>query len=230
MGGRMWKVLLSLGICGLVGYLTFITIGENLEYYFEVDELQSQLHESPSNLKGTIRMHGYVVPDSILRRQSTMEYRFIVQNDPPRRDSTSQTRVLVTYTGLVPDTFRSEAEVVVRGTVQPTTGASDLKVWTFQAESITAKCPSKYEAQAGTNYDTITNDRVLDPAVSLSALIQSGLPAHTLADDRNRVEEVADPREVSPPGSEEEIVNPREVWPPGSGKEVVDLREVFGLN
>ena len=188
-----WKVLLSLGICGLAGYLTFITIGENLEYYFTVDEIQLQLHESPSNLNGTVRMHGYVVPDSILRRQSTLEYRFIVQNDPPRRDSTSQTRVLVTYTGVVPDTFRSEAEVVVRGTVQPTTGASDLKVWTFQAESITAKCPSKYEAQAGTNYDTITNDRVLDPAVSLPALIQSGLPAHTLADDRG--EEVVDLRE-----------------------------------
>ncbi len=172
---------MSLSICGLVGYLAFITIGENLEYYFEVDELQSQLHESPSNLNGTIRMHGYVVPDSILRRQSTLEYRFIVQNDPPRSDSTSQTRVLVTYTGLVPDTFKSEAEVVVRGTVQPfTTGAANLTVWTFHGESITAKCPSKYEAQAGASYDTITDDRVLNPAVSLSALIRSGLPAHTV--------------------------------------------------
>jgi len=193
--GRTWKVILSLGVCGLAGYLTFITIGENLEYYFTVDEIQSQLYEAPSNLKGTIRMHGYVVPNSILRRQSSMEYRFIVQNDPPRRGSTSQTRVLVTYTGLVPDTFKSEAEVVVRGTVQPvTTGASGLTVWTFQGESITAKCPSKYEAQAGTSYDAITNDRVLDPAVSLPALIQSGLPAHTLADDRE--EAVVDLREV----------------------------------
>ena len=195
MGGRMWRVLLSLGICGLIGYLTFITIGENLEYYFTVDEIQSQLHESPSSLNGTIRMHGYVVPDSILRRRSTMEYRFIVQNDPPRSESTSQTRVMVTYTGVVPDTFKSEAEVVVRGTVQPfTTGAANLTVWTFQGESITAKCPSKYEAQAGTSYDAITNDRVLDPAVSLPALIQSGLPAHTLTDDRE--EAVVDLREV----------------------------------
>ena len=191
----MWKVILSLGACGLAGYLTFITIGENLEYYFTVDEMQSQLYEAPSNLKGVVRMHGYVVPNSILRRQSTMEYRFIVQNDPPRSDSTSQARVLVTYTGLVPDTFKSEAEVVVRGTVQPfTTGAANLTVWTFQGESITAKCPSKYEAQAGTSYDAITNDRVLAPAVSLPALIQSGLPAHTLADDRE--EAVVDLREV----------------------------------
>ena len=171
MGGRTWKVILSLGVCGLAGYLTFITIGENLEYYFTVDEIQSQLYEAPSNLKGVVRMHGYVVPNSILRRQSTMEYRFIVQNDPPRSESTSQTRVLVTYTGLVPDTFKSEAEVVVRGTVQPfTTGAANLTVWTFQAESITAKCPSKYEAQAGGSYETFTDDRVLNPAVSLPAL------------------------------------------------------------
>jgi cytochrome c-type biogenesis protein CcmE len=181
MGGRIWKVIVSLGICGLAGYLTFITIGENLEFYFTVDEIQSQLHESPSNLKGVVRMHGYVVPDSILRRRATMEYRFIVQNDPPRSESTSPTRVLVTYTGLVPDTFKSEAEVVVRGTIHPdTTGASDLALWTFQGESITAKCPSKYEAQAGGSYETLTDDRVLNPAVSLPALIQSGLPTHTL--------------------------------------------------
>ena len=168
MGGRTWKVILSLGVCGLAGYLTFITIGENLEYYFTVDEIQSQLYEAPSNLKGVVRMHGYVVPNSILRRQSSMEYRFIVQNDPPRSESTSQTRVLVTYTGLVPDTFKSEAEVVVRGTVHSnTTGASD---WTFQGESITAKCPSKYEAQAGGSYETLTDDRVLNPAVSLPTL------------------------------------------------------------
>ena len=171
-GGRiMRKVILSLGVCGLAGYLTFITIGENLEFYFTVDEIQSQLHESQSTLNGTVRMHGYVVQDSILRRRSTLEYRFIVQNDPPRSESTSQTRVLVTYTGLVPDTFKSEAEVVVRGTVHSdTTGASDLTLWTFQGESITAKCPSKYEAQAGGGVDIITDDRVLNPAVSLPAL------------------------------------------------------------
>ncbi len=125
-----------------------------MEYYFEVDEIQSQLHESPANLNGTIRMHGYVVPGSILRRESTLEYRFIVQNDPPRSDSTSQTRVLVSYTGIVPDTFKSEAEVVVRGTVHTVT-----PIWTFQAESITAKCPSKYEPQIGESYQVFTDEQ-----------------------------------------------------------------------
>ena len=179
MGGRMWRVLLSFGICGLVGYLTFITMRDSLEFYFEVDEIQAQLHESPSNLKGIIQMHGYVVPGSILRRRSTLEWRFIVQNDPPRSESTSQTRVMVTYIGIVPDTFKSEAEVVVRGTIHPdsghhlenTTGASNLALWTFQAEpnGITAKCPSKYEAAIGTGYQTLTDDRALDPAASLPA-------------------------------------------------------------
>ena len=151
----MWRVVLSLGICVLAGYLTFSTMRDSLEYYFEVDELQSQLHESPANLNGNIRMHGYVVPGSILRRESTLEYRFIVQNDPPRSDSTSQTRVLVSYTGIVPDTFKSEAEVVVRGTVHTDTP----EMWTFQAESITAKCPSKYEAQIGESYQVFTDEQ-----------------------------------------------------------------------
>jgi len=146
MTGRMWRVLVSLGICGLVGYLTFVTMRDNLEFYYTVDEIQLGLTETPANPEDVVQMHGYVVPGSIHRRIETLEYWFILQNDPPRSTRASQTRMSVTYTGVVPDTFRSEAEVVVRGTVHPdTTGAS---VWTFEAEpnGITAKCPSKYEA------------------------------------------------------------------------------------
>jgi len=43
-----------------------------------------------------------------------------------------------TYTGIVPDTFKNDAEVVLEGTLGPDG---------FHATGMTAKCPSKYEAQ-----------------------------------------------------------------------------------
>ena len=41
------------------------------------------------------------------------------------------------YTGVVPDTFKGEAEVVLTGR---------LEADGFKATGMTAKCPSKYEA------------------------------------------------------------------------------------
>ena len=44
------------------------------------------------------------------------------------------------YAGIVPDTFRDEADVVLEGEV----GSNGL----FRAETLLAKCPSKYEGQS----------------------------------------------------------------------------------
>jgi len=46
-------------------------------------------------------------------------------------------KVVATYTGLVPDTFKDGAELVLTGKLGPQG---------FQATDMTAKCPSKYEA------------------------------------------------------------------------------------
>jgi cytochrome c-type biogenesis protein CcmE len=48
--------------------------------------------------------------------------------------------VTVRYTGVVPDTFKDDAEVIVTGTL----GSDGV----FQASDLLAKCPSKYEAEA----------------------------------------------------------------------------------
>jgi cytochrome c-type biogenesis protein CcmE len=49
----------------------------------------------------------------------------------------------VRYTGIVPDTFKDEAEVVVEGVLNPDKAS-------FQAHTLLAKCPSKYEGLADT--------------------------------------------------------------------------------
>ena len=65
---------------------------------------------------------------------TSLEYRFQVQ---------SNGRVVpATYTGIVPDTFKDEAEVVLKGTLR----ADGFHV---EPNGVMAKCPSKYEPKKG---------------------------------------------------------------------------------
>ena len=81
-----------------------------------------------------------VVPGSIMRKRDSLEWRFKVQNNPARAAGTSGGVVDATYTGIVPDTFKDEAEVVLKGKLTPTGFHTD-------PNGVMAKCPSKYEAQ-----------------------------------------------------------------------------------
>jgi cytochrome c-type biogenesis protein CcmE len=114
------------------GGLLWSTLRDGTEYYKHVDEVMGQ----PDSWYGKkLQLHGYVVPESILRRRDTLDYRFKVQS--------KGSVVLASYTGIVPDTFKDEAEVVLKGT---------LSRDGFQVEpnGVMAKCPSKYEAKPAT--------------------------------------------------------------------------------
>ena len=88
-----------------------------------------------------LQLKGYVVPGSILRKRDSLEYRFKVQNNPARANESGGV-VEASYTGIVPDTFKDEAEVVLQG--QLTSSGFQVK-----PNGVVAKCPSKYEAAAG---------------------------------------------------------------------------------
>jgi cytochrome c-type biogenesis protein CcmE len=64
-----------------------------------------------------------------------------VQNNPIRNVTQGHV-VEASYTGIVPDTFKGEAEVVLRGRLT----SSGFHT---EPNGVVAKCPSKYEAQAG---------------------------------------------------------------------------------
>ena len=49
---------------------------------------------------------------------NTLDYRFKVQNNPIRAGEPGNV-ISVTYSGIVPDTFKGEAEVVLQGTLTP---------------------------------------------------------------------------------------------------------------
>ena len=119
-------VVLTLAFSGLL----WSTLREGTEYYKHVDEVMT----SPEQWEGkNMQLHGFVVAKSIMVNPRTLEYRFKVQNNGHA--------VNATYTGLVPDTFKGGAEVVLKGRLGP--HGFDVN----PNDGVMAKCPSKYEAK-----------------------------------------------------------------------------------
>ena len=120
-------LVLLLALSGLL----WSTLREGTEYYKHVDEVMAD----PAAWQGKrLQLHGFVVPDSILRKRDSLEYRFKIQN--------KGAVVEAQYTGVVPDTFADEAEVVLKGTL---TGEG----FRVAPNGVMAKCPSKYEPKKG---------------------------------------------------------------------------------
>lgn len=123
--------LTSLVLALSFGGLLYSTMGEATEYYKHVDEVMS----APEQWYGKkLQLHGYVVKDSVAWRKQSLEYKFKVQSNGHVVDAK--------YTGVVPDTFKGEAEVVLKGTLSP-------EGFSVAPNGVMAKCPSKYEARPG---------------------------------------------------------------------------------
>ena len=117
-------------IIGAIAYLMFSGINDSMVYYYSVSELMASAH----SLEGKgIRVSGYVSPGTIQKTAGRPEIRFVVF------EKHSDRTVPVVYQGIVPDTFKDNAEVVVEGTYR-----TDERL--FHANTLLAKCPSKYEA------------------------------------------------------------------------------------
>lgn len=116
-------------IIGALSFLMYTSISEGAEYYKFVDEVM----ESPEQWEGKrLRVHGWVLGDPQVNPQ-TLEYRFVIQ-------ANGET-VNATYRGVVPDTFKKDAEVVVKGMLTP-------EGIVIEDKGIMAKCPSRYEGDA----------------------------------------------------------------------------------
>jgi cytochrome c-type biogenesis protein CcmE len=121
------------------GGLMWSTLREGTEYFKHVDEVMSDRQAWEGK---PLQLHGYVVPGSILVKPSTLEYKFKVQNNPSRAGEAGNV-VEASYKGIVPDTFKDEAEVVLKGRLTP-------QGFHTEPNGVVAKCPSKYEAKTTT--------------------------------------------------------------------------------
>ncbi len=111
--------LLVVGVSGSRGFAYYLTVGEFLE--------------QPDRGGDAFRVNGKVATGSIQRLPSGQDVRFLM---------TADGRSLpVAYHGIIPDTFVDGADVVVEGRLRDD-GA-------FEAHTLLAKCPSKYESADG---------------------------------------------------------------------------------
>jgi cytochrome c-type biogenesis protein CcmE len=138
---RLKFLLLGVGITATMSTLLIVGMSGSggMSYYLSVSEFV----DSPDRADESLRINGKVAEGSIVRKPSGQDVTFLVTD--------GAANLPVRYHGIIPDTFVDDADVVVEGRL-----AED---GTFEAHTLLAKCPSKYEAADGTEqempgYDT----------------------------------------------------------------------------
>ena len=117
------SVVLVMALAGLL----YSTMGESLEYYKKVDEVMA----NPQEWHGkALQIHGYA--KDVGRKRDSLDWQFDITNNGKV--------VRARYTGVTPDTFKNDSEVVVKGRLSQDN--------VFHATEIIAKCPSKYDPAA----------------------------------------------------------------------------------
>ena len=120
----------GLMLAGMV-YLLYSSMDSSMVYYYTVDEVLSG-NEDLSG-RGT-RINGWVKPGTVRLSDNGKGVVFAIYN----RESGASLQV--EYSGIVPDTFKEDSEVVVEG-------VWDTSLRKFNVSVLLAKCPSKYEGR-----------------------------------------------------------------------------------
>jgi cytochrome c-type biogenesis protein CcmE len=133
------KILITIFVAVFgVGFLAFQSVGD-VEYYAHVDEIA--LKPEPWLQRKTIQVHGFAraVPAAGDITDQTVRRKFELQNNGHV--------IQVVHEGVVPDTFKEEAETVVKGTLSRVADGGLLLTTVGGEQGIMAKCPSKYEGK-----------------------------------------------------------------------------------
>jgi len=118
-------ILGGLAILGAVIYLVDTNTRADAIYYLTVSELKS----CTTCTSQSVRVAGVVQAGSIVHNDQKQQISFVIAD--------SGNRLPVVYSGIVPDIFRPGITVVVEGHY---TGQGP-----FQAQTLLAKCPSKFQ-------------------------------------------------------------------------------------
>lgn len=129
-------ILMLMGLVGVGAAVVALALGgmkDKAIYSKPVDELVA----NASKFKGrSVRAEGTLVHGSLVRRESPCEYRFTI--------ASKGVEVPVRFAQcVVPDTFKDVPTMDVAVTVEGELRADN----SFEASSVLAKCPSKYEME-----------------------------------------------------------------------------------
>ncbi|GJM15300.1 MAG: cytochrome c-type biogenesis protein CcmE [Thermodesulfobacteriota bacterium] len=121
------KFIIAIAVIALtVSYLVYGGVKDTMVYYLTVEELKAQV---PTVYDSRVRVSGMVVPGTIMKdTNGALEFQI-----------TDGTQTIdVAYEGIVPDIFADDVEAVVEGVY----AKNDV----FEADTLLAKCPTKYES------------------------------------------------------------------------------------
>jgi cytochrome c-type biogenesis protein CcmE len=127
---RISFLIAGIAILGAIIYLVVSNTQANAVYYMTVSELKS----CKTCLTQDVRVAGVVQAGSIVRNDERQTISFVITE--------GSQKLPVTYTGVVPDIFAPGITVVVEGNY---TGSGP-----FQAQTLLAKCPSKFQTATPT--------------------------------------------------------------------------------
>lgn len=121
------KFVVAIAVIALtVSYLVYGGVKDTMVYYLTVEELKAQV---PTVYNSRVRVSGMVVPGSIIKdSDGALEFQIT--------DGTQN--IDVAYEGIIPDIFADDVEAVVEGVY----AKNDV----FEADTLLAKCPTKYES------------------------------------------------------------------------------------
>ena len=134
MDGRRIKfILIGLGIVATMVFMLVVGTQKSdggFAYYVTVKE-----YTEKGQPKGRFRVNGKVAIGTIERLPGGRQVNFTI------KDKEGASTLRVDFSGVIPDTFVDDADVVVEGTRRPD--------GVFDATTLLAKCPSKYESADG---------------------------------------------------------------------------------
>jgi len=140
-------------IVAAIVYLIVSSLSANVQYFLTVEELVSQFEAGTLDGRN-IRVSGAVLGDTITYDIDTLELSFTIAHVEADNQlvadegglalalhnavlDESRPRLVVVYTGPVPDLLQNEAQAILTGEILPS--------GEFQADEILLKCPTKYE-------------------------------------------------------------------------------------
>lgn len=127
---RWGFIIAGLAIIAAVIYLVVANTGTSAEYYMTIHELR----DCSSCAGQSVRVAGFVSKDGVTKLDANQAISFHI-TDSTITDSALAMPVM--YRGIVPDTVKAGTQVVVEG---------HLSNGVFQATTLLAKCPSKFQA------------------------------------------------------------------------------------
>ncbi len=122
---RLSFLIAGAAIIAAVAYLVYANTQANAMYYMTVGELKNC---ATCATQQSVRVAGVVKPGSIVKNEQAQEVSFVI--------TANGQSMPVVYSGIVPDIFGPNIQVVVQGHY---TGQGP-----FNAQQLLTKCPSKF--------------------------------------------------------------------------------------